>query len=173
MIPKSELQVLIKPEEIAQKIVAVGKKLDAEYAGKELTLIMVMKGAICLVADLIRQLSIPCSIEFIQGSSYGQKGTKPGALTLFGIEELKLAGKDVLLVDDIYDSGKTLTEIVRRLKEKHPATLKSLVLLNKKVPRETPYLPDYILFDIEDRFVVGYGLDYKEHYRNLPGVYAL
>lgn len=155
------------------KIAEIALKLESEYRGKELTIVMIMKGAICLVADLIRHLQIPCSIEFIQTSSYGQRGTKRGELAIFGLENIQLAKKHVLVLDDIFDSGATLTEVMKRLKAQEPKSIKSLVLLSKKVPRKTEYNPDYVLFEIEDRFVVGYGLDYKEHYRGLPGVYVL
>jgi hypoxanthine phosphoribosyltransferase len=151
----------------------IAVQLHADYSDQEITIVMIMKGAICLVADLIRLLHLPCSIEIIQCSSYGQKGAERGHLTLLGLEKLHLKDKNVLVIDDIFDSGVTLSTVVDHLQEKNPKSLKSLVLLSKNVPRKTAYVPDYVLFDIEDRFVVGFGLDYKEHYRGLPGVYAL
>ena len=169
----ANLELLISEEAILTKISEIGKRLDADYKGKELTIVMIMKGAICLVADLIRHIHVPCSLEFIQGSSYGQRGTKRGELSVFGLEKINLAKKHVLIVDDIFDSGATLSEVMSRLKLQEPKSLRSLVLLSKKVPRKTDYVPDYVLFEIEDRFVVGYGLDYKERFRGLPGVYAL
>lgn len=169
----AQLELLISEQSIVSKISEAASALNAEYRGKELTVVMIMKGALCLVADLIRHLKVPCSVEFIQASSYGQRGTKRGELTILGLENMELAEKHVLVVDDIFDSGATLSEVVRRLETQGPKSLKSLVLLSKKVPRKTAYQPDHVLFEIEDRFVVGYGLDYKEHYRGLPGVYAL
>ncbi len=169
----AQLELLISEQSIISKISEIADKLNTEYRDKELTIVMIMKGAICLVADLIRHIQIPCSIEFIQASSYGARGAKRGELTIFGLENIQLAKKHVLVVDDIFDSGATLSEVMNRLKVQDPKSLKSLVLLSKKVPRKTEYNPDYVLFEIEDRFVVGYGLDYKEHYRGLPGVYAL
>ncbi len=172
-IPESmdKLELLISNEKIKEKIEQVAKILDAEYAGEEITIVMVMKGAICLTADLIRELESPCTVEYVKASSYGHRGTQRGELKVIGLDSLNLEGKNVLLVDDIYDSGATLTQILARLQEKNPKTLKSLVLLAKKVDRHTSYLPDYVLFEIENHFVIGYGLDYKEHYRGLPGIF--
>lgn len=169
----AQLELLISEQSILEKIAGVAKLINAEYRDNELTIVMIMKGAICLVADLIRHVRVPCSIEFIQTSSYGAKGTKRGELTISGLEKIVLEKKHVLVVDDIFDSGVTLSEVMSRIEGQNPKSLKSLVLLLKKVPHKTEYLPDYVLFEIEDRFVVGYGLDYKEHYRGLPGVYAL
>jgi hypoxanthine phosphoribosyltransferase len=168
---KYDLEPLIEQEIISKKIVEIGKILDEYYDGEELTIIMVMKGAICLVADLIRSIHVPCSIDFVQAISY--KGMERGSLTVEGLDKIEIKNKNILLIDDIYDSGTTLTVILNAIKQKHPKTLKSLVLLCKNVPRKTTYTPDYVLFSIEDRFVVGYGLDYKEHYRGLSGVYVL
>lgn len=165
------LKLLLSPDEIRQKVAEVARAIDSAYPGEELTLIVVMKGAICLTADLIRALKTPLSIETIKAKSYGHRGSKRGELTLEGLEELDLADKNVLLVDDIFDTGHTIDAILSALKKKHPKTLKTLVLLSKNILRDTSYLPDYILFHIENLFVIGYGLDYKEHYRGLPGIY--
>lgn len=178
MKPKNEtrstrLEPLLSKEAIEEKIAQVGVVLNRDYSGREITLIMVMKGAVCLVADLIRHIRLPLSLEFVQAASYGQRGKARGELNIFGLETLDIASKDVLVVDDIYDSGNTLCGILERLKEKNPASLKSLVLLSKKIERETSYVPDYVLFEIENLFVVGYGLDYKEYYRGLSGIYVL
>ena len=164
---------LISEDSIVAKIAAVARELDAHFQGKEITIVMIMKGAICLVADLIRHLSTAFSLEFIQASSYGKNGTSRGELLIFGLENIDLVDKHVLVIDDIFDSGVTLSEVMKRIELQKPASLRSLVLLAKKVPRKTDYRPDYVLFEIEDRFVVGYGLDYKERYRGLPGIYAL
>lgn len=166
-----ELELLISAEEISQRISSAAHELNAKYKDEQLILVMVMKGAICLAADLIRKLTIPCALEFVQASSYGHRGAERGELSISGLEPLDLHGKNVLVVDDIFDSGNTLCQIVEQISEKRPKKIESLVLLNKAVPKKSNYLPDYILFDIENHFVVGYGLDYKEHYRGLPGVY--
>lgn len=166
-----KIEPLISQDEIKNKISQVAQALDRTYQGEELTIVMVMKGALCLTADLIRQLQTPCTVEYVQAASYGQKGAQRGELKLIGLEDLHLVGKNVLLVDDVYDSGETLTRILSKLEEKHPKTLKSLVLLSKNAKRNVTYTPDYVLFSIENQFVIGYGLDYKEGYRGLPGIY--
>ncbi|QZA59038.1 Hypoxanthine phosphoribosyltransferase [Candidatus Rhabdochlamydia porcellionis] len=124
---------------------------------------MIMKGAVCLFADLIRDISLPCVAESIQVSSY--HGKTRGNLQVKGIESLDLFSKSVLLVDDIFDSGNTIAK-------KKPKSLKSLVLLSKNIS-DLEYRPDYLLFSIENQFVVDYGLDYKEYYRGLKGIYLL
>ncbi len=169
----TQLDLLISADEITTRLEEIGEILNREYKGKELTLVMIMKGAICLAADLIRRLQMPHSVEFIQCQSYGMRGTSPGDLKITGLDSLDLKEKEVLLIDDIYDSGNTLSRAYAELKEKKPVSLKSLVLLSKNVPHQADYLPDHVLFEIEDRFVIGYGLDYKEYYRGLPAIYAI
>jgi hypoxanthine phosphoribosyltransferase len=164
-------KALITSQQIQKKIAEVAQQIDRDYQGRTLTIVMVMKGAICLVADLIRKLQIPCQIEFVHASSYGHRGTRPGELAVLGLDMLDLSHRDILIVDDIFDTGATLTEIVRQIGEKRPNSLKSLVLLDKKASRSTSYRPDYSLFEIDNHFVVGYGLDYKELYRGLDGIY--
>ncbi len=165
-----ELDLLISMDEIQDKIAKVVVQLEADYKDQEIVVVMIMKGAICLVADLIRAISLPCVVESIQASSYGAHGKTRGNLQIKGIESLDLFSKNVLLVDDIFDSGNTLFQVHQALAEKKPKSLKSLVLLSKNVS-DLEYQPDYILFSIENRFVVGYGLDYKEYYRGLKGIY--
>lgn len=167
------LELLISKDAIQEEITAMGRQIDQEYAHEEITLVMIMKGAICLVADLIRHIHVPCSIDYVQASSYGMQGTQPGELHIFGMERLKISGKNVLIVDDIFDSGNTLFTLFEGLKKMGPKSIKSLVLLTKKVNRKVPYEPDFSLFHIEDHFVVGYGLDYKEHFRGLNAIYIL
>jgi hypoxanthine phosphoribosyltransferase len=167
------IELLISEDEIKSKIAETARTLNAEYKDQELVVVMVMKGAICIAADLIRELEVPCEIEAVTASSYGQRGIHRGELKISGLDELNFTGKNVLLVDDIFDSGQTLSQIVGKLKEKNPKSIKTLVLLEKNVERALSYKPDYVLFHIENRFVVGYGLDYKEYYRGLRGVYVL
>lgn len=169
----SNVELLISQDEIKSKIAQVAQVLDAYYQGEEVTIVLVMKGAICIAADLIRELKGPSTLEYVTASSYGQRGTKRGDLKIIGLDSLDLHAKHVLLVDDIFDSGETLTRILAKLQEMNPKTLKSLVLLAKKVPRDISYYPDYALFEIENQFVIGYGLDYKEQYRGLPGIFLL
>jgi len=172
MLSMENIELLISEDEIKSKIAETARVINTEYKGQELVVVMVMKGALCITADLIRELEVPCEIEAVTASSYGQRGTSRGELKISGVDELNLAGKNVLLVDDIFDSGETVWQIVKRLKEKNPKSIKTFVLLVKNVERTLDYEPDYALFHIENRFVVGYGLDYKEYYRGLRGVYA-
>lgn len=169
---EENLDLVISSEEIAQKIKDVGKQISLDYANKNLSVIVVMKGGICLTADLMRAIEIPFKFEFLKASSYGINGMSAGKLTINGIESLDIEGRDVLLVDDIFETGNTLQGIIRELNAKNPRSVKTLTLLVKEIPRKTSYLPDYILFHIPDLFVIGYGLDYKEFYRGLPAIYA-
>lgn len=169
----NRLKPLISPEQITQKIKETSTRIKEDYAGKDLVIVMVMKGALCLVADLIRELDLPLDVEYVQCCSYGAKGTERGDLQVIGLDRLSIHNRDVLIVDDIFDSGHTLATLYDALSQKKPRSLKSLVLLKKEVPHITDYRPDYVLFDIENLFVVGYGLDFKERYRGLTGVYVL
>jgi hypoxanthine phosphoribosyltransferase len=167
------LELLLSKEAIAEKIAQVAKRLDQLYGKDELVIVAVMKGAICLVADLMRALKEPCvMLECVQASSYGSRGEQRGDLTVSSLSPLAITDKHVLLVDDIFDSGHTLHTIAQALQKQHPRSLRTLVLLSKQVPREMAWEPDDVLFSIENRFVVGYGLDYNERYRALNGVYA-
>lgn len=166
------MDLLISQEEIAEKITEVGERINQDYADKKLTVLMVMKGAICVTSDLIREIKIPCQLDYVKASSYGSNGMTAGELTIEGIDHLDIEGRDVLVVDDIYETGNTIVGVVDQLWTRKPNSIKTLLLLVKNVPRKTEYRPDYVLFEIENRFVIGYGLDYKELYRGLPGIYA-
>jgi hypoxanthine phosphoribosyltransferase len=167
------LTPLISREEIQAKVKDVAQIIGRDYQDKNLVIVSVMKSAICVTADLMRELHVPFTLHCMRASSYGQNGKKSGELILKDIEDLDIASKDVIVVDDIFDTGKTMMKIVEVLKLKNPSSLKTLVLLAKNVSRQTPYRPDYVLFDIEDEFVVGYGMDYKEFYRGLPGIFII
>jgi hypoxanthine phosphoribosyltransferase len=172
-VPLIKLKPLIDQKRIAAKISQIARAIDQEYSGKDLVILMVLKGSICLVADLIRAIQIPFDIEAVQCKSYGSGGTKRGALQILGLDPLQLQGRDILIVDDIFDSGNTLSSLIQALEMKKPRSIKSLVLLFKNVSHITPMQPDYVLFNIENHFVVGFGLDYKELYRGLPGIFVL
>jgi hypoxanthine phosphoribosyltransferase len=167
----SHFELLIPQDKIKSKIVEFARMMDIHYQGEDLMIVMVMKGALCIAADLIRELKTPCTLEYIRASSYGQRGQERGELKIDHLDELDLFSKNVLLVDDIFDSGRTISQIVAKLKKKEPKSLKSVVLLAKNVDRDVSYVPDHALFHIENQFVIGYGLDYKEYYRGLPGIY--
>ncbi|NGX37669.1 MAG: Hypoxanthine phosphoribosyltransferase [Chlamydiae bacterium] len=165
--------LLISESAIAQKVTEMAARLNREYANTPLTIVAILKGAFCLLADLIRKLDMPVEIEFIQASSYGMRGTTPGPLELHGTESFNVAGKHVVLLDDIYDTGATISKACHALQKQQPKTLKTCVLLKKKRAPEGDVTPDYVCFDIEDHFVVGYGLDYKEQGRGLKAIYAV
>lgn len=166
------MELLISSDEIAARVSEVAAQINQDYKDKQLTLVMIMKGSLCITADLIRQIDVPCSVEYIRASSYGQNGMKAGQLTLAGLDGVDISGLDLLVIDDIFETGNTMLKVVSKLNERHPKSLKTLLLLVKDVPRKTDYRPDYVLFNIPDRFVIGYGLDYKELYRGLPCIYA-
>ena len=166
------IEVLIPAEELAVKIRETAAVINHDYQDKKLTVVMLMKGAICVTSDLIRYIEVPFTIEDIKTSSYGYNGTKAGELWIANLDRLDVEGRDVLIVDDIFETGKTLTGVMKVLEDKHPASIKTLILLLKDIPRTIEYRPDYVLFNIPDRFVIGYGLDYKELYRGLPDICA-
>jgi hypoxanthine phosphoribosyltransferase len=170
---QQNLKQLISEDQIQTRIKEVAHQINQEYQGKEITFIMVMKGAFIIMADLIREITVPCQVEAVTATSYGQNGTVSGTLTLKGLEDISLKGRHVILVDDILDTGKTMTSIKDQLLLQEPASLKTLVLLLKNRPRSITYTPDYFLFPIENEFVIGYGLDYKELYRGLRGIYIV
>ncbi|MBS3904262.1 MAG: hypoxanthine phosphoribosyltransferase [Simkania sp.] len=170
---KEQVDLLISKEEIAEKIAEVAAQINHEYQGEELTVIMVMKGAVYVATDLTKKITVPCSLEYVKASSYGKNGTQRGELTLQGVDFLDLTDKNILIIDDVFDSGHTMFSIINILKNKKPKSIKTLVLLIKQIPRTISYVPDYCLFTIGNEFVVGYGLDYKERYRGLEGIYTL
>ncbi len=166
------MELLISSEQIAAKVSEVAAQINKDYKDKQLTLVMVMKGSLCITTDLIRQINVPCHLEYVRASSYGQNGMKAGELIVTGLDRLDIKGRDLLVIDDIFETGNTIVNVVSQLNEKQPNSIKTLLLLVKDVPRKTNYRPDYVLFNIPDRFVIGYGLDYKELYRGLPDICA-
>ena len=167
------LSPLIPQEQIAEKIREVSVQIKKDYEDKDLVIVMVLKGALCLVADMIREIDLPLDIETIRCSSYGAGGIMRGDLMVIGADDLEVQGRDVLIVDDIFDSGHTMMTLLEILQTKQPRSLKTCVLLFKDAPKVTDYRPDYVLFNIQNQFVVGYGLDFKERYRGLTGVFFL
>ena len=134
---------------------------------------MVLKGSFILVADLMRSLHLPIRIETVQVLNGGEHRTFKGEQEVSLGDHIDIEGRHLLLVDTIFDTGETMAWMYQKIQGKNPASLTSLVLLSKDVPRHTDFRPDISLFDIEDRFVVGYGLDYKEYYRGLPDIYSI
>lgn len=144
------------------------------YEGRQLTIVGVLIGSVVLLADLIRRLDIPLRVEMVQARSYRHGNTRPGPLVInTDMLTSGVRGRDVLLIDDIFDTGHTLWELIPQIDELGPASVRSAVLLRKAGRCEVPIEPDFVAFEIPDRFVVGYGLDYNEMHRNLPYVAAL
>jgi len=164
-------EVLISKEEIDRRVEQLGHQISQDYQGRELHLVGVLNGAFIFLADLARHLSIPCQICFMQASSYKDQQVSTGKVTL--MHNLDLSGKDVLVVEDIFDTGLTLKKIKEDLNMQKPASLEICSLLNKRIPDKVAIDVRYIGFEIENRFVVGYGLDYAEKYRELPHISCL
>ena len=164
-------EVLISREEINRRVEQLGREISQDYKGRELHLVGVLNGAFMFIADLARHLSIPCQICFLQASSYKDQLVSTGKVKL--MHNLDLSGKDVLVVEDIFDTGLTLKHIREDLYVQKPTSLEICALLNKRIPDKLAVNVKYIGFEIENRFVVGYGLDYAEKYRELPHISCL
>ncbi len=169
---KEVASVLITQEQIARRIKTVARQVERDFTGRETVVVSLLSGTVMFLADLIRNLSLPLRLDFIGVSSYGS-GTESGELVFTKELRLDVKGRDVLLVDDILDTGKTLTRVLAKLRPLKPRVIKTCVLLNKQARRTEDIEADYIGFDIPDYFVIGYGLDFAERYRNLPFVGVL
>jgi tRNA(Ile)-lysidine synthase len=165
--------VLVSHEQIAAKITELAARIDADYAGREVMLVGVLKGAVMVMADLARAIKTPVSMEFMAVSSYGSGTSTSGVVRILKDLDRDIAGKDVLVVEDIIDSGLTLSWLLRNLRSRQPASLEVLALLRKPEAAEVQVPVKYMGFDIPSVFVVGYGLDYSERYRELPYVGTL
>lgn len=161
-------RVIISDEQIQAKIKEVGAKLSAEYEGKPLLLVSVLKGAFVFMADLCRAISIPTEIDFMSASSYGAGTVSSGTVRIDFDLKHDISNYHVVIVEDIIDTGRTLKEIVRLLHGRNPLSIKVVTLLDKPSRRVVEFEADEALFTIPDLFVIGYGLDYNEYYRNLP-----
>jgi len=166
-------EILIAEEELKARVAEMGKAISADYQGKDLLLVSVLKGAFMFLADLSRHITIPHDMDFMAISSYGAATESSGIVRLVMDLKTNIEGRNVLIVEDIIDTGHTLDYITRNLKTRNPASLRICALLNKKERREVNIPLDYVGFDIPNKFVVGYGLDYGEIYRNLPFIGVL
>ena len=166
--------VLVSEEQLKAKVAELGAQISRDYAGKNLVLVSILKGSVVFMADLMRAVSIPCNIDFMVVSSYGGSNTITSGLVKI-IKDLDgdLSGKDVLIVEDILDTGVTLSNLVPMLKMRNPNSVKICTILDKPSRRKADIQPDYEGFQVPAEFVVGYGLDYDEKYRNLPYVGVL
>ncbi len=161
------VKVVLTEEQIRNRVKELAEKISKDYAGKDPVIICMLKGAVYFFADLTKNMSIPIKIDFARLSSY-KNGTTSGVMEIISNITSNIENKDILIVEDIVDSGKTLSYFVRLMKEKNPASIKICAFLDKKERREVQINVDYVGFDIPCGFVVGYGMDYAERYRDLP-----
>ena len=162
------LRVLLSEDEIREKVRELGGKITADYKNSNLLLVTVLKGAVVFLADLMRQIAVPAEIDFMVVSSYGSGVKSSGVVKIVKDLDVPLAGKDILIVEDILDSGLTLSYIKELLESRGPRSIRIATLLDKPSRRKVDLQADYIGFSVPDEFVIGYGLDYDEKYRNLP-----
>jgi hypoxanthine phosphoribosyltransferase len=166
-------EILIEADALGARIAELGAEVSTDYAGRELLLIGVLKGAVFFMADLMRQLTVPCEVDFMAISSYGAATDSSGVVRILKDLDINIEGRDVLVVEDIIDSGLTLSYLMRNLESREPASLEVCALLTKPARREIDVPVRYVGFEIPNRFVIGYGLDFAERYRNLPYVAVL
>lgn len=166
-------KVLLTEEDIQKKVKEIGEKITRDYEGKNLMLVSVLKGSIAFMADLMRAIDLPLKIDFMSVSSYGSGTSSSGVVKINKDLDIDLHGVDLLIVEDILDSGKTLHYITKMLSDRGTASIRIACLLDKPERRVVPLSADYTCFDIPDKFVVGYGLDYDQKYRNLPYIGVL
>jgi hypoxanthine phosphoribosyltransferase len=177
-MPQAELErgveeILIEESALQARIAELGDEVSADYAGRDLLLIGVLKGAVFFMSDLMRRLTVPCEIDFMAISSYGASTDSSGVVRILKDLDINIEGRNVLVVEDIIDSGLTLSYLMRNLEAREPASLEVCALLTKPARREIDVDVRYVGFEIPNRFVIGYGLDFAERYRNLPYVAVL
>ena len=167
------MEILITEAEIQERVRILGKQIEADYHGRPLTIVAILTGSLIVLADLIREIGIPLRVALLQASSYKGATTTSGALIINETFAPDVAGRDVLLLDDILDTGHTLATLVHRMSDRGALRVRTAVLLRKLGRQEVQIEPDYCGFEIPDAFVVGYGLDYDDDYRHLPHIAVL
>ncbi len=172
-LEKITKEVMISEQEIKNKVKELGKIITEDYKGKDLVVICVLKGAIMFVSDLIKEIKLPLAIDFMAVSSYGNSTKSSGVVKIIKDLDDSIEGKDVLIVEDIIDSGLTLAYLLDNLESRDPNSIEICTLLDKPTGRKTDVDTKYVGFEIKDEFVVGYGLDYAEKYRNVPHIFVL
>jgi len=166
-------ETLVSSEDLQRRVGALGRQISEEYAGRDLFMVGVLKGAVLFLADLMRSIDGPCEIDFMAVSSYGSQTDSSGVVRIMKDLDAPIEGRDVLIIEDIIDSGLTLQYLMRNLKARNPASLEVCALLTKPERLRVDLSPKYVGFEIPNRFAIGYGLDHAQHYRNLPYVAAL
>jgi len=169
----TERRVVFSREELARRVAELGEQLTAAYAGRQLVVVGILNGAFVFMADLVRAIDLPLELDFMRIASYGNATVSSGELRFTKDVEISLADKDVLLVEDIVDTGQTLACLKRIMVGHQPRSVKVCALIDKRERREVEIAVDYAGFVVEEGFLVGYGLDCAEQYRNLPGIYHL
>ncbi len=162
-------RILISEDRIARRVTRLAREIERDFRGRDFVIVALLNGTVLFLADLMRHLCIPLRLDFIGVSSYGDRST-PGELVFTKELRLDIKGRDILVVDDILDTGRTLQQVLRKLRPLKPRRLRTCVLLDKPARRVAKVRADYVGFEIPDVFVVGYGLDFAERYRNLPFV---
>ena len=161
-------RVLFSEEELRRRVAEIAAEIDRDYAGKEPLLVSVLRGSFVFMADLVRQIHLPCTVDFMAVSSYGSGTSSSGQVKIVKDLSEHIEGRDLIVVEDILDSGNTLSYLLQLLQARRPASVRLCTLLDKPSRRTKPITADYTGFTVDDLFVVGYGLDYAEKYRNLP-----
>ena len=164
---------LISQDQIQQRVTEMAQEISREFAGSDLIALCVLKGAMFFCADLVRQMTMDVALDFIQISSYGNQKYSSGVVTILKEPQLDMRGKNVLIVEDIIDSGLSIREVTNYIESRGAAKVKTASFLDKPKSRKVPFTPDYIGFSIDPHFVIGYGLDFAEKYRNIPEVQVL
>ena len=166
-------EILVQPDELSERVRALGRMVTEDYRGKDLVLIGVLKGAVFFLADVMRAIDLPCEVDFMAVASYGSATDSSGVVRILKDLDDSIEGRNVLIVEDIVDSGLTLQYLLRNLRARGPATVEVCALLTKPERRKIDLDARYVGFEIPNRFAIGYGLDHGERYRNLPFVAAL
>lgn len=173
MLDQDIERVLFSQEQLQKRVAELGAAIDRDYRGKEPLLVSVLRGSFIFMADLMRSITLPCTVDFMAVSSYGKDTTSSGQVKIVKDLTDSIEGQDLIVVEDILDSGNTLYYLLQLLQARHPASVRLCTLLDKPSRRVKPVEVDYTGFSIPDEFVVGYGLDYAERYRNLPYIGVL
>ena len=163
-----KIRVLLPEEDVNKRISEVAEQISKDYEGKQIHLICILKGGVFFTCELAKRITVPVTMDFMSVSSYGDDTKSSGVVKIVKDLDQPLEGKDVLIVEDIIDSGRTLSYLIEILKKRNPASIRLCTLLDKPERRVTDVKVDYVAFNIPDEFVVGYGLDYAQKYRNLP-----
>jgi hypoxanthine phosphoribosyltransferase len=166
-------EILVQPDDLRRKVADLGAQISRDYEGRDLLLVGVLKGAVFFLSDLMREISVPCEVDFMAVASYGSATDSSGVVRILKDLDASIEGRDVLIVEDIVDSGLTLQYLLRNLRARGPASVEVVALLTKPERRKIELEARYVGFEIPDRFAIGYGLDHAERYRNLPYVAAL